>query len=192
MQTLNETMADIAGREIGDRAFEMLGGRVEPEALPRRESEKTPEKDDDAFDFDREMRQTRLRVDELLAEGKIEEAEAYMEERRKLFVENGFNIRKLNQAYFAFHGTYAESPTSVSPIGDQLHRFRDLMPDVGTFIRAMSGISTYQEFLDKLGQLEAQPAATGLVLPVAGTLVWGFQAPPVDRCRKCYRIGRMD
>ena len=43
MQTLNETMANIAGREIGDRAFEMLGGRVEPEPLPRRESEETPQ-----------------------------------------------------------------------------------------------------------------------------------------------------
>ena len=188
MQTLNETMANIAGREIGDRAFEMLGGRVEPEPLPRRESEETPKKDD-AFDFDAEMRETRLRVDELLAEGSVEEAEAYMEERRKLFLENGFNIRKFNQAYFAFHGTYAESPTSVSPIGDQLHRFRDLMPDLGAFIRTMSGVSSYQGFLDKLERREAQPAATGLVLPAAATAIWGLQAPPVDRWRKWYRIG---
>ena len=103
---------------------------------------------------------TRKRVDELLAEGRIEEAEAYMEERRLLFVENGSNIRKLNQAYFAFHGTYAESPTSVSPIGDQLHTFRDLSPDLATFIREVSQVSSYDDFLKKLARLESSRAAS--------------------------------
>jgi hypothetical protein len=44
------------------------------------------------------MRQTRLIVESLLGEGKIDEAERYMEERRQLFVQEGFEIRKLNQA----------------------------------------------------------------------------------------------
>ena len=102
------------------------------------------------------MRKTRLRVDELLSHGAVEEAEAYMEARRKLFVANGFNMRKLNQAYFAFHGTYAESPASVSPIGEQLHRFRDLMPDLETFVETMSDVSSYHQFLDTLEQLDAK------------------------------------
>ena len=42
-----------------------------------------------------------------------------MEERRLLMVEHGYPIRVLNQAYFAFHGAYAESPASSSPIGAQ-------------------------------------------------------------------------
>ena len=80
-----------------------------------------------------------MEADRLLADGRIDEAEAYMEERRKLFVENGHNIRKINQAFFAFNGTYADSPASVSPIGDQLHRLRELTPDhLGTFIRTIS------------------------------------------------------
>ena len=111
--------------------------------------------DDDAFDFDVEMRKTRRRVDDLLADGSVEEAESYMEERRKLFVANGFNIRKLNQAFFAFHGTYAESPTSVSPIGDQLHQLRDRMPDLGTFIGTVSRMSSYDKFLETLQRLKA-------------------------------------
>ena len=77
-----------------------------------------------------------------------------MEERRLLFVENGIFIRKLNQAYFAFHGTYAESPTSVSPIGDQLHSFRNAVPDLGTFIREVSHVSNYDEFLKRLTEIE--------------------------------------
>ena len=161
MQTLNETTADIAGREIGDRAFQLLGGTIEPEPpLPDRPLENMLDMPIDGFDFNREMRATRLRVDELLEAGKVSEAEAYMEERRKVFVENGFHIRKLNQAYFAFHGTYAESPTSISPIGRQLNRFRDLVPDVGTFIRDMSRISSYQQFLDTLAELSEESPQT--------------------------------
>ena len=79
-----------------------------------------------------------------------------MEERRVVFEENGFHIRKLNQAYFAFHGTYAESPTSVSPIGDQLHEMYELVPDLGDFIDIVSGMSSYDEFLDRLAHLNAR------------------------------------
>ena len=79
-----------------------------------------------------------------------------MDERRVMFEGHGFHIRKLNQAYFAFHGTYAESPTSVSPIGDQLHEMNKLVPDLGDFIDIVSGMSSYAEFLDKLADLNAR------------------------------------
>ncbi len=52
------------------------------------------------------MNETRVTVDQLLADGKIDQAEAYMEQRRELFVAHGYLIRKLNQAYFAFYGGY--------------------------------------------------------------------------------------
>ena len=155
MQTLNETAADMAGRELGDRAFVLLGGVLPPASEGSAGESPTSSADDTgAFDFSREMQETRLRVDELLASGRVEEAEAYMEERRRVFVENRFLIRKLNQAYFAFYGTYAESAASVSPIGDQLHRFRGLVPDAGTFIREVSGMSSYERFLSALWELE--------------------------------------
>jgi hypothetical protein len=50
------------------------------------------------------MAATRIEVDRLLAGGKIQEAEQYMEARRQIFVAHGYQIRKLNQAYFAFYG----------------------------------------------------------------------------------------
>ena len=96
------------------------------------------------------MQKTRQNVDALLVTGHIEEAEVYMEARRRLFVENGHKIRKLNQAYFAFHGTYADSPSSVSPIGNQLERFRASFEDLGAFITALSEISSYERFLQRL------------------------------------------
>lgn len=159
MVSLNETVASIAGDEIGDRGFVLLGGELPPDA-PAPQADDTAQSDEagdaeQAFDFNREMRKTRLRVDEILAEGHVEQAESYMEERRQLFVANGHAIRKLNQAYFAFYGTYADTAASVSPIGDQLNRFRSHMPDVGTFVREVSGVSTYQKFLDMLERLES-------------------------------------
>ena len=157
MQILNETVADVAGDEIGNRALGMLG--VDPESRPgriRREAEPTLRPRTEGFEFNPEMRMTRLRVDDLLSQGRIEEAEAYMEQRRLVFVENGFNIRKINQAWFAFNGTYAESAASVSPIGDQLNELRRLTPDLGTFIRTVAAISSYQKFLDKLEELRVR------------------------------------
>lgn len=159
MVTLNETVANIAGNEIGDRAYELLGGVIEPGPVDGEGASDGADTDagnEEEFDFDSEMRVTRARVDELLEEGKIEEAELFMERRRKLFVENGFHIRKLNQAYFAFYGTYADTPTSVSPIGGQLERFRALMPDVGAFVSSMAGFSSYDRFLEALESMEAK------------------------------------
>ena len=157
MQSLNETIATIAGTEIGDAAFEMLGGRLDttPSVEENTAGNISTDGEED-FDFSQEMHKTRLRVDQLLGEGKIEEAESYMEERRRVFVENQFYIRKLNQAYFAFHGTYAVSPASISPIGDQLREFRDLVPDLGAFVSKLSSVSRYQEFLAELAELRFQ------------------------------------
>ena len=156
MLTLNETFADMAGREIGERAARLLKGEVELPPVKTGESEQPQQKepgDKNEFDFRDEMHRTRLRVDELLAEGSVEEAETYMEERRDVFVENGYHIRKLNQAYFAFHGTYGERGESVSPIAGQLQEFRDRMPDLRTFMATVSEFSSYQQFLDAVERL---------------------------------------
>ena len=158
MLTINETMVDMAGREIGDLAFEKLGGHTEPppSERPSNESAGEVERNHDDFDFDVEMRATRRRADELLAAGAVQEAEAYMESRRMLFVENGFYIRKLNQAYFAINGTYAEGPQSSSPIGDQMREVRERAPDLKTFVSTMAAVSSHREFLDTLERLRAQ------------------------------------
>ena len=157
MQILNETLADVAGDEIGNRALDMLG--ADPESRRGsigRGAGHSIRPRTEGFEFNPEMRITRRRVDELLSQGRIEEAEAYMEQRRLVFAENGFDIRKINQAWFAFNGTYAESSASVSPIGGQLNELRTLTPDLGTFIKTVAGISSYQRFLEKLEELKAR------------------------------------
>ncbi len=162
MTTLNETAASLAGRELGLRAYSALTG--EPyEAPGRSEAPREephgdpPAVEEDIFDFRREMHETRLRVDDLLEQGRIEAAEEYMESRRQVFVEEGYPIRKLNQAYFAFYGTYADNPASVSPIGQEVDRLREISGCLGEFVRLMSGFGSYQEFQDYLALHDGGP-----------------------------------
>ena len=152
--TLNETTASISGEELGDLTFTALTGEVvnrAPAAAPAEsESESKSEPDPGRFDFTNEMRQTRRRAEELLVEGKIEESEAYMEGRRQNFIANGYNVRKINQAYFAFHGSYATGPGSVSPIGEQLRELRRRSDSVSHFLETVSQFTSYQQFLEYL------------------------------------------
>ena len=149
MVTLNETAATLGGRAIGDRALTALTGEVIDRSPPPPPAEAGLE----AFDFVKEMRQTRLATERLLSEGKIEGAEAYMEERRSRLVENGYFIRKINQAYFAFHGSYATSAASVSPIEGLLLELWERTGTVGAFIKTAGSFGSYQEFVDHLAAL---------------------------------------
>ena len=88
------------------------------------------------------MRETRLETDRLLAEGLIEDAEVYMEARRQYINAHGYFIRKLNQAYFAFHGTYATTGGSSSDLGPILEELRRLSPDLRTFMNTTAGLSS--------------------------------------------------
>ena len=92
------------------------------------------------------MRLTRLEADRLLASGDIEAAERYMEDRRLLLAGQGYAIRKLNQAYFAFHGSYADSPASVDPLGGQMRDLRRRSPSLAAFVKTVARISSYQDF----------------------------------------------
>ena len=158
MLIINETMATMVGQEIGDLAYHKLTDLMRAENLidPYRSVEFNLDEEMNLFTFESEMRETRLVVDDLLDMGLILEAEKYMENRRLIFVEHGYNIRKLNQAYFAFNGTYAEGPYSSSDIGFQMRSIRDATPDLRTFLEIMSRVSSYQDFAGILDGVESQ------------------------------------
>ena len=126
LRIMNETTAAIAGKEIGQRGDRALLPRAGPHRLLtrsrrlQRPAQPAEPAQPPPFDFNREMHTTRVTADQLLAEGKVTEAEVYMEQRRQFFYDNGYHIRKLNQAYFAFYGAYADQPggaAGADPVG---------------------------------------------------------------------------
>ncbi|MCA9902662.1 MAG: hypothetical protein KC547_02300 [Anaerolineae bacterium] len=103
-----------------------------------------------AFDFGAEMNETRIEVDRLLAAGNIDAAETYMEKRREVFVDNGYLIRRLNQAYFAFYGGYqtgAPGAGGEDPIGAAVQRLRDRSLSLHAWIVTMRSITTRDQLL---------------------------------------------
>lgn len=153
LRTMNETTATIASEEISDAVikkyyYDLL--EVQQPSYKEYEVAYHPSQNEDSeeFNFDQEMYQTRIKVDELLAQGQIQEAEDYMEERRQVFWDNGYQIRKLNQAYFAFHGAYADQPYSAAgedPVGDAVRIVRSRSESLAIFIHKMSALSSYDE-----------------------------------------------
>ena len=88
------------------------------------------------------------RADELLAEGKIEDAETYMEQRRQVFWQNGYLIRKLNQAYFAFHGAYADVPGGAAgedPVGPAVRALRAQSASLADFVNTIAWMTSFQQ-----------------------------------------------
>jgi hypothetical protein len=150
LRTMNETTASIAGKELG----RMLIQRYYPEFLPPPPAppEATPKiekpSESPVFDFREEMHTTRVTVDKLLAEGKIELAETYMDERRRFFWEHGYHIRKLNQAYFAFYGAYADQPGGAAgedPVGTAVRALRAQSPTLAGFIKRISLMYSFEQ-----------------------------------------------
>lgn len=149
LRTMNETAAAIAGREIGLAVIE----RFYPELLPpppppEAEAEPGEPPLPPAFDFRDEMRKTRETVDQMLADGDIEGAEEYMEARRQVFWENGYRLRKINQAYFAFYGAYADQPGGAAgedPVGEAVRRLFDQSPSLATFLKRIAWMTSFEE-----------------------------------------------
>lgn len=156
LRTMNETTASIAGDEIGkiviNRYYPELNAKIEstdfidfpfykpdPNCIPVIQ-----------FDFRAEMHKTRVVVDQLLIDGKIDEAESYMENRRIVFWDNGYPIRKLNQAYFAFYGAYADVPGGAAgedPVGPAVRALRAESPSLKVFLQKIADITSFDSLL---------------------------------------------
>ena len=68
-----------------------------------------------------------------------------MEQKRQYLATKGYHIRKLNQAYFAFHGAYADSPTSISPIGVELKQLRSQSASLKDFLERAATMTSRQD-----------------------------------------------
>jgi hypothetical protein len=159
LRTMNETTASITGNEVGTYVLqkyypELYTPPPPPSTAPSNAPPPTPDPNlPPPFDFRAEMHETRVRAEELLAEGKIEEAEAYMEQRRQLFWENGYLIRKLNQAYFAFHGAYADVPGGAAgqdPVGPAVRALREQSGSLADFINTIAWMTSFDQLKEAI------------------------------------------
>jgi hypothetical protein len=169
LRTMNETVANIGGDEAGrivlEKYYPELASRFEPSRnpsvtlraslilFPKPSRPSSPAAEDEPFNFRAEMHETRVTADELLAQGKVEEAEAYMEARRLIFWENGYLLRKLNQAYFAFHGAYADIPVGAAgedPVGPAVRALREQSPTFKDFITTIAWMTSFEELLEAI------------------------------------------
>jgi hypothetical protein len=158
LRIMNETAAAIAGKEIGREVV----ARFYPEYLPPPPAPPEPVSEpvsepgeepasppaEPTFDYQAEMHETRVNVDEMLAEGKIEEAETYMELRRRFLWDHGYHIRKLNQAFFAFHGAYADQPGGAAgedPVGAAVRALRAQSSTLADFINRLAWMWSYDQ-----------------------------------------------
>jgi hypothetical protein len=105
------------------------------------------------------MHTTRVTVDELLGDGKVTEAERYMDERRTLFWNNGYAIRRLNQAYFAFYGAYADAPGGAAgkdPVGPVVRAFREQSGSLSSFLDQISRVTSFEQLKSMVKTLPAE------------------------------------
>ncbi len=156
LRTMNETVASIAGKELG-RALvkEYYPDFLPPEAapLPASASANAPAPPP-VFDFNAEMHLTRVNTDKLLAAGKVEIAETYMELRRQFLWDHGYHVRKLNQAYFAFYGAYADQPggaAGADPVGAAVRLLRAESPSLEDFINRIAWMWNFNQLKAAVG-----------------------------------------
>jgi hypothetical protein len=141
--TMNETVAGMVSKEIGAIVAESY--------YPEHENnDSQPQETISGFDFNREMRGIRKAVDEYLAKGEIEQAEEFMEQKRQFLATKGYYIRKLNQAYFAFYGTYADRPTSISPIGLELKKLRSQSASLKEFLDTAAAMTSRKDLIESI------------------------------------------
>jgi len=130
---MNETLAGMVASEIAAEVYTLFYSQVV--SVPATQLAQP------VYDFYGELCITRSAVDALLELGKVTEAEAYMETRRQEFAEYGYYVRKLNQAYFAFYGCYANQPGFENPIGVDMQMLRVKSQSLADFVQMASSFT---------------------------------------------------
>jgi len=185
IRTINETVASLSGDELGlkvmrryylDTLKQDHPDLVEPKPLEvpdlNPSAQPPPARDPNAFSVNNALYETRVKVEELLsaarnlkkvgqeaeAEAKIVEAEKYMEERRQFINSHGYGIRKLNQAFFAFYGAYADQPggaAGTDPTGPNVVALRAYSPSLRQFLDRVSSVLTLENLQKAVAEFKA-------------------------------------
>ena len=131
---MNETLAGMVAAELATEAYTRFYSPIM--------SIQATQLAQPVFNFYEELCNTRSVVDALLESGKVTEAEDYMDSRRQEFAEHGYYLRKLNQAYFAFYGCYANQPGFENPIGVDMQTLKDRSISLSDFVQVASSFTS--------------------------------------------------
>jgi hypothetical protein len=157
LRTMNETAASIAGKEISEVVIARYYPELVPQPTPESKSDPSssaPEDYKPRFNFNREMHTTRIVADGLLERGLIDRAEKFMDDQREVFWKNGYQIRKINQAYFAFYGAYADQPGGAAgedPVGPAVRALRERSGDLADFLKRIAGMTSFEQLQEAVG-----------------------------------------
>jgi hypothetical protein len=146
-QVISETVADLVGEEVAARVLDRFGDPTGDAANTAAEA--------DTLATQR-LRDLRIEVDALLAEHRIEDAERRMEQVRLELEAEGVHIRRINQAFFAWTGTYAARADSTDPLGDQIRALRASADSLATFIELVRGATTREDIEALIAQQAAR------------------------------------
>lgn len=72
-----------------------------------------------------------------------------------MFNQQGYDLRRLNQAYFAFHGAYADEPggaAGADPVGAAVRRLWELSQSPAAFLRRMARMNSFDDLQRALRQ----------------------------------------
>lgn len=159
---INETTADLFGKEIAALVIARYYPELSVPQLPTYDDTNVIiQTDPNAFNFAAEMNETRVTVDDYLSNGDVEGAETYMEARRIFFFENGFSLRRINQAFFAFYGGYqagggVAGASGADPIGPTILSIRELTASPQEFVQLMRDITNREQLFALEAQLRAR------------------------------------
>ncbi len=186
VRTINETTASLAGDELGLKVMRRYyldilkqehPDLVDPQPLQAPDLNPTaappPRRDPNQFSYNNALYETRVQVEKILAESrqlkaegkmseaeaKIVEAEKYMEDRRQFINSHGYGIRKLNQAFFAFYGAYADQPGGAAgsdPTGPSVVALRAYSSSLRQFLDRVSSTLTLEELQKAVADFKAQ------------------------------------
>ena len=140
MKEINETLANIFSKKLlkslCEKDFEIKNKICSIPII----------KNKNKFDYREFMKKLRNNVDELISDGKINDAEKLMNESTLILNNNGIKIRKINQAWFAFNGTYGDSPSSISNYNNELTDLIDSYDNLKDAIDVIKNIRSLDEY----------------------------------------------
>jgi hypothetical protein len=68
-----------------------------------------------------------------------------MEAVRLELCDAGICLRRINQAHFAWYGTYAARPDATDPLGPQILTLREHSDSLAAFLEAVRGVGSRQD-----------------------------------------------